>query len=449
MALSLKNKYFLRRLFMVSLPMIAQNVITSCLNLVDTFMLGRLGEENIAAAGCANQMFFLFTLTVIGLLGGTTVFIPQFWGRRDTDSINKTIGLCGIMCMSVALLVFLSVQFLPEKILGIFSESEEVIRLGTSYLRIVSFTYLLFPATMCLSSGLKGTGRPTLPMKISAFCVLVNVVFNYIFIFGKLGFPAMGIKGAALATLIARAVELALMCRNVFSSNSILVLRFKKMFSFSREFVMKILRVSLPVTLNETLWAFSTVVYNFCYAKLGTDSFAAYQAAVGVMDVFLMMIVGFGNAGAVIIGHKIGQRLNKVAINYAKRFVIICIIWGMGIAVIMYTLAPHLTMIFSVKPETVDLIVKTVKSMSLVVLFKAFNTVTILGILRSGGDTKYAFYSEMLCMWAIGVPAAIICGVYIGVPLYIMVIFVGLEEFTKTFFVALRLISKKWVHNLT
>ena len=449
MALSLKDRYFLKKLAIVSVPMIAQNVITSCLNLVDTFMLGRLGEENIAAAGCANQMFFLFTLTVIGLLGGTTVFIPQFWGKRDSDSINKTIGLCGIMCMSVAFIVFLLVQIFPAQILGIFSESETVVALGTDYLRIVSYTYLLFPASMCLSSGLKGTGRPLIPMKISAFCVLINIVLNYIFIFGKFGFPFMGIKGAALATLIARAVELILVAKNVFSADSALVLNFRKMFGFNREFAKKILKVSLPVTFNESLWAFATVVYNFCYARLGTDSFAAYQASVNIMDIFLMMIVGFGNAGAVIIGHKIGQRLTKIAKNYANRFVIICVIWGAAVGFIMYAFAPYLTMIFSVKPETVELIEKTLKSMSLVVLFKAFNTVVILGVLRSGGDTKYAFYSEMFCMWVVGVPAAIICGVFLKLPLYVMVIYVGLEEFTKALFIIPRLISKKWVHNLT
>lgn len=449
MALSIKDRYFIKKLAIVSIPMIAQNVITSCLNLVDTFMLGRLGEENIAAAGCANQMFFLFTLTVIGLLGGTTVFIPQFWGKRDSDSINKTIGFCGCLCMSVAFIVFLLVQIFPSQILGVFSESEEVVLLGTDYLRIVSFTYLLFPASMCLSSGLKGTGRPLIPMKISALCVFINIVLNYIFIFGKFGFPFMGIKGAALATLVARAVELFLIAKNVFSPDSPLVLKFSKMFSFSREFAKKILKVSLPVTFNESLWAFATVIYNFCYARLGTDSFAAYQAAVNIMDIFLMMIVGFGNAGAVIIGHKIGQKLIKVAKNYANRFVFICVIWGAAVALIMFAFAPFFTIIFSVKPETVELITQTLKSMSLVVLFKAFNTVTILGILRSGGDTKYAFYSEMFCMWAIGVPAAIICGVFLRLPLYLMVIFVGLEEFTKTFFIIPRLVSKKWVHNLT
>lgn len=154
-AMKLKNKYFMRTLLSLSIPMILQNLITSCLNMMDTFMLGQLGETAIAAAGSANQVFFFFNLTVIGLTGGAGVFVAQYWGRRDVENINHVLGLVGTSCLVFGILIFGIVQLLPEQIMGLFSGSAEVVESGAGYLRIVSFTYILYPVSFCFASVLK------------------------------------------------------------------------------------------------------------------------------------------------------------------------------------------------------------------------------------------------------------------------------------------------------
>lgn len=447
-AMKLKNKYFMRTLLSLSIPMILQNLITSCLNMMDTFMLGQLGETAIAAAGSANQVFFFFNLIVIGLTGGAGVFVAQYWGRRDVENINRVLGLVGTSCLVFGILIFGIVQLLPEQIMGLFSGSAEVVESGAGYLRIVSFTYILYPVSFCFASVLKSTEHPVAPMFISAVSVLTNIVLNYCFIFGNFGAPKLGIPGAALATLIARALELALFSVYCFRPKCHLCLCLAKMFRFDRDFVMRILRTALPVALNDATWALAVVMYTWSYSRLGTENFAAYQIINTVQELFLMTSLGCASACAVMVGNKIGRGLSGVARQYANRFVKISLSLGVVFSILLFFTGPHIIRLFRLQPETVGTVATGLKSVCILLIFKFFGTMMIIGVLRGGGDTKFAFAIEAMSMWLVGVPMALIGAAWLHLPVYIVVLMVGLEEVAKSILVLPRLLSGKWVKNV-
>lgn len=443
-----ENKYFIKTLVALSVPMVLQNLITSCLNLVDTFMLGQLGESAIAAVGSANQVFFFFNLTVMGLCGGASVFVAQYWGRRDLENISRVIGFIGTVCLIFGLLVLGAVQLAPHRILALFSDSAEVRAQGAAYLRIVSFTYPVYPLSFCLASALKSTEKPVIPMLISAVSVLTNVILNYLFIFGKLGLPAMGVSGAAVATLTARCLELLLLCGVCFSANGHLRLRLQKMFRFDREFIARIIRTALPVALNDSTWALAVVVYTWSYSRLGTDNFAAYQIINTVQELFVMTAVGCAAACSVMVGNKIGQGRGDAARLYAKRFCILSLVLGVLFGALLYVCRPAILMLFRLQPSTVATVSSGLQVMSLLLVFKFFATLIIIGVFRGGGDTKFAFLIEACSMWLIGVPMALIGGAWLRLPVPIVVLMVGAEEAAKSLLILPRLLSGKWVKNV-
>ena len=428
--------------------MILQNLITSCLNLMDTFMLGQLGESAIAAVGSANQVFFFFNLTVMGLCGGATVFVAQYWGRRDLESISRVIGFISILCLIFGALILGIVQLIPHRIMALFSDSAEVIAYGTSYLRIVAFTYPIYPLSYCLASSLKATEKPIIPMLISAASVLTNVILNYLFIFGKLGIPAMGITGAAVATLIARILELTLFCAICFSPNGHLKLVLKKMFRFDHDFISRIIRTALPVALNDSTWALAVVVYTWSYSRLGTDNFAAYQIINTVQELFVMTAVGCAAACSVMVGNKIGQGQNAIARQYANRFCLLSLALGALFGLLLYFTSPYILLLFQLQPSTVSTVAAGLNVMSFLLLFKFFATLIIIGVFRGGGDTKFAFAIESISMWLVGVPMALIGAVWLRLPVPFVVLMVGMEEVAKSLLILPRFFSGKWVKNV-
>ena len=221
-----KDKEFYATLLRITIPIALQNLISASLNMIDTLMIGQLGENQIAAVGLANEVFFLLNLFLFGICSGTGIFVAQFWGKGDIKNIRRVLGLsifCGLGISGIFTFVALA---MPEKALGVFTRDPAVIELGVSYLSIVGLSYVMTAITYTYAFALRNTAQPKIPMILSAIAVVTNAVFNYILIFGKLGLPAMGVRGAALATVIARALELGLVLWVVYGYDSPLPLGF-------------------------------------------------------------------------------------------------------------------------------------------------------------------------------------------------------------------------------
>ncbi len=439
---------FYKKLLKVALPIAFQSLIVSSLNMFDTVIVGNLGEKAIASVGIANQLFFLLSLIFFGIGGGCSIYLSQFWGKKDKENIKKIIGT-GVITVSVVALIFTIIALIfPRIIVAIFSRDEEVVILAVSYLRIVSLSYVVTGISVILSSSLRCMEKTLVPMVISFFAVVLNIVLNYILVFGKLGFIALGVNGSALATLIARIFECIVILYVSLNKGSILYGKVKEFFDFNKKFYFNIIKDVFPVVINETCWALGTVSYSIAYGFIGTSAQASVQICNTVQNLFMVITFGIANGSLVMIGNAIGSGNEKKAKAYAREFSIISIFIGIMLGITMTGSAPFIMKLFKVSSDVVKDSINILIVMSIAAPFKVFNIVTIVGLLRGGGDVKAAMYIEVFTMWCIGVPMAFLGALVFRFPIHLVVALICFEEAVKFVFCLTRLKSNKWIRNV-
>ncbi len=443
------NKRFYKILISLCIPIIIQNLISTSVNVIDTVMISSLGEISVASIGVANQFFFLFNMSLAGITGGAGVFISQFFGKSDVNNIRKVTGFSTILAFILSLIFFIPALAIPTQIINIFSYDPEVIKQCSEYFSIVVFCYPLIAISTVFSIGSRGVRNPKLGMFCSAIALFVNIILNYGLIFGNLGLPTMGVKGAALATVIARIIELILIIGYVYFLKKDYILRFtiKDLKNINSEFLNPLIAKSLPIFLNDSLWAVGTVLYSIAYSKAGTSAIAASQIATSTGNFFIMTAVCIANGAAIMIGNELGADNIKRAINYAKKFSILVFLAGLAFGVLLILNIPLLLKIFTVSDTLAPDIKKIFFIMGILMALKSFNVLLIIGILRSGGDTKYALFLELGCMWLVSIPLTFIAALK-GAPIYILVLLTYSEEFVKFIFGIPRALSKKWATNI-
>lgn len=443
-----KDKKLYKNILKVALPIIIQNFIASSLNMIDTLMIGKVGEKEIAAVGIANQYFFLFNLFIIGIYAGCGVFIAQFWGKEDKENIRKVVGFGNFMGILVSIAFTVIAYFGSYGIISLFNKETVVIELGVKYLRIVCFSYIFTAISFNYSTALRSIHNAVPPMVVSAFAIICNMFFNYIFIFGNFGAPKMGVSGAALATLIARAFECIVLVVYVYYKNNIINCKIRDMFNFNIDFILNIFKTVIPVVLNEACWGIGTIVYSIIYGRIGTEALASVQICTTVQNLFMVVIFGIAGASTVLIGNKVGAGLMDEAKEEAIRIAILSCLIGILIAILLSATAGFILSFFNVSQEvkyTSKIILYVV---SIILIIRVFNITCIVGLLRGGGDTNYSLKLEAITMWLIGVPLAFIGAFVIKLEVQYVVALVTVEEIIKSFFCFKRLCSDKWIKNI-
>lgn len=443
-----QDSIFYKSLGSIAAPIIIQNFISTSLNMVDTVMIGVVGETQIAAVGIANQVFMLFSMILFGICSGCGIFISQFWGKRDTDNIRNVVG---IQVFSALLLsaFFTAAAFLaPKEIIAIFNKDTGVILFGSKYLKVVSMSYAFTAVTFCFSFALRCTEKAVYPMVVSAVALMSNTFLNYVLIFGNFGFSAMGVEGAALATVIARSIESTLIVTIVYSRHRILAPGFRNILLINSAFFKRIYKTTLPVLLNELCWGLAFVIYSVAYGRIGKEAIASIQISSTVQNLFMILCFGIANASGVMIGKRIGAGNEEEGRDYAHRFAILSIAAGIFIGFMIFVSGPLILGFFRVSQGVLRDSYQILKIQSLVMPLRVFNIVAIVGILRGGGDAEHAFIIEASTMWVIGVPLAFAGALLFKLPIYGVVALTTLEEIGKFIFCMYRLVSDRWINNL-
>lgn len=443
-----KDKEFYRRLFIIALPIAMQSLITSSLNMLDTMMIGKVGELELAAVGIANQYYFLYSLLTNALAIGSGVLIAQLWGKKDTINIKRTLSKSLFYNVVLTIGFMILGLLLPGKIMSVFSNDPAVIEIGIDYSKIVVISYLFTSITFTFASGLRSIGNTKLPMWGSFIGLLVNGVLNAVLIFGLLGAPKMGIRGAALATLIARIVEFIIVVGVVYTKIDVLKLKFKDMLELPKSLSTTLNKVTLPIFLNEACWAFGNITYTAIYARIGTSAAASIQICSTVMNLFMIVTFGLANASVVIIGNEIGANREYEAISASKKISSLSIKISIILAVILALLAKPIISFFNVSAEVKMASQYILYIYALILVFKIYNTVMIIGILRGGGDTTYGSILQAFTLWLIGIPLAAFAAFVLKLPVYYVVMFAMIEEIVKLFIMMSRFKSFKWIKNM-
>ena len=443
------NKKFYKTLITLCIPIIIQNLLSNLINMVDTIMVGGLGEISVASIGIANQYFFLYNMALSGIIGGASLFIAQFYGKNDKLNIRKITGLSVISALMIGITFMIVALFSPKFIIYFFSKDLDVIKVATNYFSIIGFCYLIIAISNVFSMGSRSIRNPKLGMICSTISLFINIILNYVFIFGKLGMPALGASGAAIATVIARIIELFLLVSYIYFIKDDYELRFtfKDIKLINKDLLKAYISKTTPTFLNDTLWAFGTVLYAVAYSKAGTSAIAASQIASSTGNFFIGTAVCVAIGSSIMIGNELGADNIKKAIHYSKKFAILVTLVGAIFGLLLIISIPGLIKLFSVSDQLMPDIKKIFVIMGILMALKTFNTFIIIGVLRSGGDTKYALFLEMGCMWIVSLPLTFFAA-YKGLPIYILVGLTYTEEVVKFIFGVPRAISKKWAQNL-
>ena len=432
----------------IALPVAMQGMLNTIVNLVDTMMIGALGATAIAAVGLANKVFFVFTLLVFGIVSGSGVLAAQYWGNGDIKNIKKVVGLALTLAVAASIAFLVPAVVCPEAVMRIFTASEDAIQVGAGYLTIVALSYPATAVSNTFVAMLRATGRVKAPVVISSCTIFINIFFNYTFIYGNFGAPAMGAAGAALATLMARLAEALSIILVVYLGKAPVAARFKEMFGYSREFLVQFFSTTSPVIANEFIWGLGTTLYSLAYGRMGNDAVAAITIATTIQDIVTVLFQGLSAATAVIMGNEMGAGKLKRAERYAKNFLILQFIVTILGALFCVAIRWQIIGVYNITPEIAESVSRCIIVFALFMPFKMFNYVMVVGILRSGGDTKMCLLLDCSGVWMIGVPMAFLGGLFFGFPIHIVYAMVMLEEVYKAVFGYWRYRQKKWLRNL-
>ncbi len=440
---------FRKSIIKLSIPVIIQNGVLSLLNFMDVLMIGQLGDTNIAAVGISNQVFFVLSMLFFGVTSGATIFTSQFWGKKEISKIRNVAGFSLLLTFSAAFISSLIVILIPETVIGLFTPDTEVIKLGSIYLRFVAISYIFTAISVCFSSILRSIEIVVPTMVISIFAVILNTILNYILIFGKFGFPVMGIKGAAVATSIARSIEVLLILFYVYIKNKVINIGISDILNTPKDLMKKYIKISIPVMFNELVWALGIAVYNGIYAHISTESIAAVNIAAGVEGFAFVVFHGFGSAASIMIGKKIGEGKNKIAATYATKFLKIGIVGAIIVGLSIFLASDLIISIYKVSDIAKIYAKQILTILSLFLWVKVSNMNFFGSILRSGGDTRFAFLTDASAIWLVGIPLAAVAAFVFHMPVYYVILFVMADEIVKFLIALNRFRSGKWLHDLT
>ena len=444
----LKDKDFLRAALALAVPVAFQQLITASLNMIDVLMVGQLGETAVAALGLANQIFFLLVLFVFGVTSGMSIFTAQYWGKGDTESIRKVLGICLIVAASVAAMFSLAAVFIPETLMSFYTDDSEVIKLGSDYLCIVGLSYVLMAISFSYISILRSITQVTLTVIVSVLALSLKTVLGYTLIFGHFGLPALGVRGAAIGTATGWAFECVLLLILVYARKTPLAANPLTFFHFDRAFLFNVLRTSMPAALNEVIWSFGITLYNAVYARIGTDAIAAININATIEELMFVLFIGLGNACSVLVGNKIGEKDKETAFEYSRRFIIVTVAFSALGGVIVFFSRGLIAGLYQVSNSAIFDLMNIMAVYAFSSWLRAYNFMLFIGALRAGGDTRYAMFTELFSIWLIGVPAALIGGFVLHLPVYYVYALVLLEELAKAIVITRRYLSRKWIHDL-
>lgn len=448
--LNTDSRTFYRKMILIGLPIVFQNLISIGLNLIDSLMIGRLGEAEVAAVGAANQVYFVFVITLFGFYAGAAVHTAQYWGARDIPNVRKMMGINYIVgaLFSIAVTAF-AYAFAPT-LLGLFSEDLVVINLGVSYIRIACFSYFFAGMSMAISYNSRAIQDLKLPTIINATALCFNAVLNYLFIFGIGSFPELGVKGAAVATLIARFFEFVAMFAAIYLQKSHPFKAGPKgLFFFDWKYFVKTAQTAIPVVLSEFSWAACIALIFMAYGKIGTEALAVAQVANTISDMLQSVFFGVGNATMMLIGETLGQKNKEEAYLNGKRSIYATFVLILVVTVLMLLMNRTVTGFFNFDPSTLELMYDTLVVMAILIGPKMLAYIYICGILRAGGDTVFCMNLELVCNIFVQVPMAYFAVLVLDTSLPAAMIFVSLGELVRIIACVPRFRSRKWINFVT
>lgn len=449
---SVKELY--KKVFTIGIPVSIENMIYSLMNFIDVFMVGKenvalgLGTAAVAGLGFANQVFMIFIVSLFGLNSGGGILAAQYYGKKDYKNLKKCLGITITVGLLFSFLFFLMGLFIPEKIIGIFTSDPKVLKLGANYFRIIALIYPLIGLGYSFNMQLRAIGKNQYSLYSTIIGLCINLIGNYLFINGNLGFPAMGVVGAAIATVIARIVSVFYLIYIIYKNKLPMAGNFQELFKLSWSFIAKALKISLPVFGHEIMWVTGVSMYVIIYGRIGTEATAAIQVVKSISNLVFTLVFGLSSGTAAIIGQEIGAGNEENAYKYGVELLKISLVIGTAVALFVYAICPVVLILMKVDSAIYPLARQIVFSEGILIIIKTTGTLFIVGVLRAGGDTLWTMFADLIPLWTFAIPLTYIAGLKFGLPVALVYLCSGSDELLKMPFCIQRLKSRKWINNL-
>lgn len=447
--LNIDWKNFYRSVMALVIPMALQNLINVGVTAADVMMLGSVSEKVLSGASLAGQIQFIMTLVFMGITSGATVLTAQYWGKGDTRTIEKILGLGLRAGIGVALVFCLAALFLPETLMHIYTNDPEVVAEGAKYLQIVAFSYLFMAFTQVYLNIMRSIERVVIATVVYGISLCTNVVINAILIYGLLGFPTLHVRGAAIGTLISRIVELLIVLGYAHFKNHTVRIRWKDFVHVDKVLLKDFLVYSMPVVLNELMWGLGTSANTAIIGHLGSAAVAANSVAQVVRQLAQVVVFGISNATAIYLGKTIGEKKFEHAKAYGKRFTWLSFLLGLGGACVILISAPIANATMALTPEAQDYLSFMFFVMSYFAVAQAVNCTLVVGVFRSGGDTKFGLVLDVATMWGCSIILGAVAAFIFHCSVPVVYVILMSDEIIKVPITLKRFFGYKWLKDVT
>ena len=430
----------------LALPIALQQFMTALVGACDAIMLGKLSQDAMSAVSLATQVTFVFNLFMFAFMAGENMFVAQYYGKGDYTGISQVFSLVTKICGCIAVVFLAGTLFFPEQLMRILTNEETLIVLGSEYLRVIGISYVFSGIAQIFLAIMKNCGAVNMSTLINGVMVILNIALNAVFIFGLSGFPKMGIKGAALATVLATVVQFLrsvgyVLCR-------IRAVKFS-LRSCEKKLFGRFWQKTVPLLINNLAWGIGFSMYSVIMGHLGTDAVAANGIANISKNLVVCFCLGLGNAGSIIVGNRLGADRLQEAKEVGETLTKTAIIAGIVSGLVLIALSPFITKMVDLTPTARGYLQKMLLISSYYIAGKSVNCMTIGGIFAAGGDSKFGMLCDSVTLWCIIVPLGCICAFILKLPVMVVYFVLNLDEIIKLPVVYKHYKKYKWIKNLT
>lgn len=430
----------------LAFPIALQQFMTALVGACDAIMLGKLSQDAMSAVSLATQVTFVFNLFMFAFMAGENMFVAQYYGKGDYKGISQVFSLVTKICGCIAVVFLVGTLFFPEQLMRILTNEETLIVLGSEYLRVIGISYVFSGIAQIFLAIMKNCGAVNMSTLINGVMVILNIALNAVFIFGLSGFPKMGIKGAALATVLATVVQFLwsvgyVLCR-------IRAVKFS-LRSCEKKLFGRFWQKTVPLLINNLAWGIGFSMYSVIMGHLGTDAVAANGIANISKNLVVCFCLGLGNAGSIIVGNRLGADRLQEAKEVGETLTKTAIIAGIVSGLVLIALSPFITKMVDLTPIARGYLQKMLLISSYYIAGKSVNCMTIGGIFAAGGDSKFGMLCDSVTLWCIIVPLGCICAFILKLPVMVVYFVLNLDEIIKLPVVYKHYKKYKWIKNLT
>lgn len=445
----MEDKTFYKRLFTLAAPIALQNVITFSVGLADNVMVGSLGELAISGVYLCNQIQVILQMLVAGIGAAMIVLAAQYWGNGDKKSVKTLIGIALKFSLISGVLLCLVVLYYPNQFLNLYTNDQQIISEAIKYAQIICFTYLFFCISNVLITSLRCVGTVKIGLYLSIVTFSVNVFLNWVLIYGNLGAPALGIRGAAIATLVARIIEFVLVIYYIKFIDNKLMLRITDIFHNNMVLMKDFLKYGFPIILGDILWGLNLSIQGGIIGRLGAASIAAVSIANTVFSMVSVGVYGTANASAIIIGNTVGEGDVQKVKQYTKKLQLVFLGMGICTGLLLFFVKDYILLLYQVSDETLVTARALMTVLSLTVIGTAYQMSTLTGIVRAGGAIHFILINDIIFVWCVVLPLSFIMAFVVGAPTWVVFLCLKCDQVLKCIVAVIKVNRYDWIKKLT